>query len=91
MKNETEESKVFPILKLLFRVIGVYLAAKFFFKGLEDWQNSQYMLVGMDFSIVTLNLGQVFQWFNHPSKVVQILMWLVIPLPAIFLILSKLP
>ncbi|MEK7724104.1 MAG: hypothetical protein AAB336_07150 [Acidobacteriota bacterium] len=88
MADETKKPQENPIIDMIFRLACVYLAATFFFKGLEDWRNSEYLLVGVDFSVVFLELGLIFSWYKQ--KVMRILLGLCAALCFIFLILSKL-
>lgn len=88
MTDEPKKTKESPIIEMVFRLACVYLAATFFFKGLEDWRNGEYLLVGMDFSLVFLELGLIFDWYKQ--RVMRILLGLGVALCFIFLILSKL-
>lgn len=89
MEVETKKTKESPILNIIFRLVCVYLAATFFFKGLEDWRNGEYLLVGVDFSLVFLELGLIFRWHSHKLKIVRVLVWVAVALSFIFLALSK--
>lgn len=90
MKNETEKSTYRSVLTLIFRLCCVYVLATYFFKGIEDWCNGEYLLFGLDFSMVFLEIGLIFGWAGHQLKIVRMLMWSAVVICLIFSILIKL-
>ncbi|MBX7174742.1 MAG: hypothetical protein K1X72_27450 [Pyrinomonadaceae bacterium] len=90
MKNETEKSTYRYVLDMIFRLCCFYVLATYFFKGIEDWRNGEYLLVGLDFSLVVAEIGLIFRWGGHKLKILRILMWSAFAMCLIFLILSKL-
>lgn len=88
MENTSDKSKERPILDMIVRLINVYLAATFFFNGLREWQNQEYLLSVSWFIFSLSQIAQVFGWFHHKSKFIR---WgLLIPLGfALIFILGK--
>lgn len=87
---DEKKNELYPIFDLIFRLACVYVAASFFFKGLEDWRNSEFLLVGVDFSLVIGELGLIFRWYSHKSKIIKAIPIIAMGLCFVFLALSKL-
>ena len=90
MTDETRKIKKRPVIDMIFRLLCVYVAATSFFTGLQDLRDSAYLKAGMDFSLVILELGLIFSWHRHKSKIVQMLPWIATGACFVFLVLTKL-
>ena len=77
-------------MDMIFRLLCVYVAASFFFGGLQDWRNEEYLKAGMDFSLVIGEFGLIFKWYSHESNIIKAIPIIAMALSFIFLILWKL-
>ncbi len=89
MANEKKKITDNPLLNLIMRLLNVYLAATFFFKGLQDWSNGELLLTGVDLGMVILEIGFIFNWINKDSKILRFLMFAAAALALICLVFSK--
>ena len=90
MTDETEKNNRHPLLNIIMRLLCVYLAAFFFFSGLQHWQDGELLRAGVDFALVVGEIGLVLGWSSNKSKVLRVLMWIALVAAFIFLALSKL-
>lgn len=92
MADEKKNQRSFfdSLLDIVFRLLCVYLAASFFFGGLQHWREGEYLRAGADFSLVVAELGLIFGWSGNRFKALRVLMWAALAAAFIFLALSKL-
>jgi hypothetical protein len=90
MTDETKKSSRHPFLDIIMRLLCVYLAASFFFSGLQHWRDGELLRAGVDFALVVAEIGLVLDWSSKKSKVLRVLMWVALVAVFIFLALSKL-
>jgi uncharacterized membrane protein YphA (DoxX/SURF4 family) len=89
MADEVKRNGQRSLLDLIMRLLCVYLAASFFFSGLQHWRDGELLQAGVNFSLVVAELGLIFGWHGHKSKVVRVLAWAGVIVAFIFLALSK--
>lgn len=89
MADETKKPQENPIIKMIFRLACVYLAATFFFNGWENWQNQKYLVAVSWFIFSLSQIGQIFGWFQNKSKVVIALMFIPLLLAMIVILSSQ--
>ncbi len=90
MIDETEKSNRHPLLDMIMRLLCVYLAASFFFSGLQHWRDGELLRAGVDFALVVAEIGLVLDLSSKKSKVLRVLMWTALVAAFIFLALGKL-
>jgi len=90
MTDKTIRNSRHSLLDIIFRLLCVYLAASFFFSGLQHWRDGELLRAGVDFALVVSEFGLIFGWHNHKSKVVRLLAWAGIIAAFVFLAFSKL-
>ncbi len=74
MANEENKKISRPVLDMIMRLLNVYLAAHFFFTGLQYWSGGEFLLAVTNFALVIVEIGIVFDWLNKKSKILRILM-----------------
>ncbi|HRH43869.1 MAG TPA: hypothetical protein PKY82_19715 [Pyrinomonadaceae bacterium] len=90
MKNETEKSTYHYVLDLFFWLAMIYTAATCFFHGLQNWRNEDFLESGIWFLLSLSQVGQLWGWFHHKSKVFRLVVWIPLTLALFLLILSRL-
>ena len=90
MEVETKKNIGHPFLDVIMRLLCVYLAASFFFSGLQHWRDGELLRAGIDFALVVAEIGLIFGWSGKKSKVLRAVMWAALLAAFIFLALSKL-
>lgn len=78
-----------PLLDLMMRLLCVYLAASFFFGGLQYWRDGELLLAASNFAIVIGEIGLILNWSGKSSKFLRILMLGSAAAALIFFSLSK--
>jgi len=89
MADETEKNNQHPLLDIIMRLLCMYLAASFFFSGLQHWRDGELLRAGVDFALVVAEIGLIFGWSSKKSKVLRVLMWAALVAAFVFLALSK--
>ena len=90
MADDEKNEKPRTILDLIMRLACVYLAATFFFNGLEYWRDGETLQAYLYFSLVFSQLDAMFGWHKHKSKIVRVIAWIGIFSVFVFFILSRL-
>ena len=90
MEVETKKNIKHPFLDIIMRLLCVYLAASFFFSGLQHWREGELLRAGVDFALVVAEIGLIFGWSSKKSKTLRALTWTALVAAFIFLALSKL-
>ncbi|MEO8072581.1 MAG: hypothetical protein ABI686_04975 [Acidobacteriota bacterium] len=90
MANEKKKIIAHPVLDLVMRLLNVYLVAYFFSKGLQHWNDSEFLLTIAFFGLAIVYIGFVFNWINKNYKFLRILMFAAIVISVVCLALSKL-
>lgn len=73
MADEVKSNNQRWFLDRIIRLLCVYLAASFFFSGLQHWRDDELLRAGVKFSLVVTELVLIFGWHRH--KVGRVLMW----------------
>ena len=87
---DEKKTREHPIIDLVFRLLSVYLVATCFMSGLQNWQDGEYLKSVGWFLLCFSQIGQVFGWYKHESKIVRQLMWILLIIAIIFFVLSRL-
>ncbi len=89
MTDESKGKSRRLLLDLIMRLLCVYLAASFFFSGLQYWRSGELLQAGVNIALAVAEIGLIFSFNSKKSKGLRVLMWTALITAFIFLALSK--